>query len=104
MVRRHATNILEGKFMFMDDDGNPLVPTVRSLRMVVLSRSWQREWHESSAASISLSVTWDRRRFSEFALLASLYFTRPKQCPKSPMPFLVGPSQLAISDKRKGRT
>lgn len=25
---------------------------------------------ESSAASISLSVTWDRRRFSEFALLA----------------------------------
>ncbi|KAI3666171.1 hypothetical protein L1987_89328 [Smallanthus sonchifolius] len=37
--------------------------------MVVLSRSWQREWDESSAASISLSVTWDRRRFSEFAFL-----------------------------------
>ncbi|GKB88288.1 retrovirus-related pol polyprotein from transposon TNT 1-94 [Tanacetum coccineum] len=33
------------------------------------------------------------------AKVASLYFTRPKQCPKSPMPFLVGPSQLAISDK-----
>ncbi|KAI3666366.1 hypothetical protein L1987_89128 [Smallanthus sonchifolius] len=28
-----------------------------------------REWDESSAASISLSVTWDRRRFSEFAFL-----------------------------------
>ncbi|GJY56383.1 hypothetical protein Tco_0619740 [Tanacetum coccineum] len=56
--------------------------------MVVLSRSWQREWHESSAASISLSVTWDRRRFSEFALLACSVVIAPLiEIPFAPVSF-----------------
>ncbi|KAI3668836.1 hypothetical protein L1987_88130 [Smallanthus sonchifolius] len=56
--------------------------------MVVLSRSWQREWDESSAASISLSVTWDRRRFSEFALLACSVVIAPLiEIPFAPVSF-----------------
>nr|YP_010194797.1 hypothetical protein LK293_mgp098 [Arctium tomentosum]YP_010194927.1 hypothetical protein LK294_mgp099 [Arctium lappa]QZZ81536.1 hypothetical protein [Arctium tomentosum]QZZ81666.1 hypothetical protein [Arctium lappa] len=56
--------------------------------MVVLSRSWQREWGESSAASISLSVTWDRRRFSEFALLACSVVIAPLiEIPFAPVSF-----------------
>lgn len=59
-----------------------------SLRMVVLSRSWQREWDESSAASISLSVTWDRRRFYEFALLACSVVIAPLiEIPFAPVSF-----------------
>ncbi|KAI3746795.1 hypothetical protein L6452_09235 [Arctium lappa] len=56
--------------------------------MVVLSRSWQREWGESSAASISLSVTGDRRRFSELALLACSVVIAPLiEIPFAPVSF-----------------
>ncbi|KAI3729087.1 hypothetical protein L6452_17735 [Arctium lappa] len=56
--------------------------------MVVLSQSWQREWGEISATSISLSVTWDRRRFSEFALLACSVVIAPLiEIPFAPVSF-----------------
>ncbi|KAI3664944.1 hypothetical protein L6452_43557 [Arctium lappa] len=50
--------------------------------------SWQRDWGERLAASISLSVTWDWRGFYEFTLLACSMVIAPLiEIPIAPVSF-----------------
>ncbi|KAE8663211.1 NADH dehydrogenase iron-sulfur protein 3 [Hibiscus syriacus] len=54
---------------------------------------------EIQAAEVNQEDIWREFEQQEQPAPTVLYLTRPKQCPKTPMPFLVGPTQPGISDK-----